>query len=259
MATAGSRTADLDDDPTHYLVDDNTGESLLQKLIITLLLPLVRRFIAERGVRALVGGNQFIYWKKYAPDVCIAPDLYIIPGLDPDLVVRSCMTWRLGASPTFALEVFSDDYRKDYVATPRKAEELGLKELVVFDPEWEEHRRGIRWQVFRRDASGSWIVAEKSFEDRVRSEELGAWLISVGTGGMTRLRIGLDPNGDELYPTDEENAAIEKQRADAEKKRADAEKKRATAEEKRATAEKKRADAAQREVERLEAELKKLR
>jgi hypothetical protein len=238
-------------DPTRYPVEDEMGEGLLQKLIVVLLLPLVRRFLEERGVRALVGGNQFIYWVQHEPTSSIAPDLYVLPGVDPDLAIGSWKTWETGVVPSFVLEIVSEDLRKDYEDVPRRCAKLGVRELMIFDPDWERHPDRRRWQVYRRHERGPLAVVESTNDATVRSEVLGAWLASVGTGDATRLRVALDAHGRTLFPTDAERAAAEAKRATAEAKRATAEAKRAAAEAERATAEAERATA---EAERAETE-----
>ena len=71
-------------------------------------------------MRALVGGNQFIYWVQYEPTRTIAPDLYLLPGVDPELAISSWKVWETGVVPSFALEIVSDDLKKDYEQVPRR-------------------------------------------------------------------------------------------------------------------------------------------
>jgi Uma2 family endonuclease len=208
MSNAASDRAALPD-PTRYPIEDEMGEGLLQKLIVVVLLPLLRRFLEERGVRALVGGNQFIYWVQYEPTSSIAPDLYMLPDVDPELVIGSWKTWETGVVPSFVLEIVSDDVRKDYDDVPRRCAKLGVRELVIFDPEWERHPDRRRWQVYRRAERGSLAVVETTNEATIRSEVFGAWLTAVGTGDATRLRIALDAEGRSLFPTDGERASAE--------------------------------------------------
>ena len=193
------------------------GEGLLQKLIVTLLLPLARRFFTERGVRALVGGNQFIYWVQYEPTSSIAPDLYVIPGVDPELVIDNWKTWETGIAPSFVLEVVSDDedVEKDYVDIPRRCAKLGVRELVIFDPEWQRGRDRRRWQVYRTTGRSPLAVVESTDAHTIHSEVFGAWLTATGTGAATRIRIALDAEAHTLFPTDEERARAEAERARA--------------------------------------------
>ena len=64
-----------DDDPTFYPSTDNMGEDFVQTLITELLRPLLARFLAEQGIPAFVGADQFIYWAKGDPRACVAPEV----------------------------------------------------------------------------------------------------------------------------------------------------------------------------------------
>src|SRR5262249_15725757 len=94
-------------DPTHYPVVDKIGEGSLQRFIVALLRPLLANVLVERGVKAFVGADQFIYYEQYAPTYVVAPDVYVIPGFDAGLAVDCWKTWEHGAVPSFALEIVS--------------------------------------------------------------------------------------------------------------------------------------------------------
>ncbi|MEJ7729261.1 MAG: Uma2 family endonuclease [Polyangiaceae bacterium] len=232
----------LGPDPTHYPVDEDVGESILHKLIIELLRPLVERWLAARGTPGFVGADQFIYWVQYAPTRCVAPDVYVLPGVPVDAEVKAWKVWETGVVPSFVLEVASDDFRKDYQETPVRYADLGVRELVVFDPLAASSPERVRWQVFRHVPPEGLSVVERSDGDRVRSEELGCWLRAVGSGAELRVRLATGKNGDELVPTD---AEAERAAKDAERAAKDAE---------RAAK-----DAAQAEVARLRADIERLR
>ena len=221
MATA--RNALSTSDPTEYPVDDGVGEDLLQRLIAEVLRPLIAALLASRGDKALVGADQFIYWKQFAPTKSVAPDVYVLPGVAPNQRVRSWKVWETGIVPSFALEIVSDDHRKDADDSPRRYDELGVAELVIFDPDYEARRDGIRFRTYRRLPKRGLVLFEATNQDRVKSKVLGCWLCAVGDGDETRLRLGLGPRGDDLLATDTERATAEAERATAEAERADAE------------------------------------
>jgi Uma2 family endonuclease len=191
-------------DPTYYPVDDEMGEGLLHLLIRELLRPLLARFLAEQGAVCLVGSNQFIYWEQYAPTKSVAPDLYVLPGVPPNKSVKSWKVWEEGVVPSFALEVVSDDPRKDYRVAPARYEELGVTELVIFDPEGEGRDDGARWQVFRRLKRRGFVRVESTNADRISSRVLGCWLRAVGSGEDLRVRVATGAHGEELFPLPEE-------------------------------------------------------
>ena len=69
-------------DPTVDPVEEKLGEDLLHRWIVELLRPLVDRWFRQRGVRAVVGADQFVYYQQYTPTLRVSPDIYVLPGLD---------------------------------------------------------------------------------------------------------------------------------------------------------------------------------
>ncbi len=245
-----------------YPGSDDMGEHEIQRLIAELFRPLLARFLAERGRLAHVGADQFIYWVEGKPGKRLAPDVYVLPGIDPSIAIRSWKVWETGVGPSFALEVVGDDITKDYEDGPALYDELGVEELVVFDPHaTATSRTRLRFQVFRRLKRRGLVRVEATQGDRVRSKILGAWVRAVGHHDAVRLRVALGDEGDTLYPTEAESerAAKEFERAAKESERAAKESERAAKESERAAKESERAGriAAEAEVARLRALLAK--
>jgi hypothetical protein len=248
----GRAAHDLED-LTFYPDHDDMGESILQRLMTELLRPLLARFLAEIGPRVFVGADQFIYYIKGNPKAVVAPDVYVMPGVDPDITPRCWKTWENGVAPSFALEIMSEiDDLKDVAHAPQRHDELGTKELVVFDPYVEVESGRTRFRVHRRNEQGRLVVVLATNSDRVESRELGCFLRAVGEGSALRLRVAKGPDGEEIVPTDDERAAIEAKRAQTQAKRAQTQAKRAK------TAERARAEV-EAENARLRAELQALR
>jgi hypothetical protein len=196
-------------DPTIYPEEERVGEDMLQRWIMELLRPLLQWWLSSRGVRAFVGADQFIYWRQHDPHARLAPDVYVLPGVDPRTRVRTWKLWLDRVIPSFAFEVASQDWEKDYFEVPARYDELGVRELVVFDPEFAERSGGMRWQVFRRVGKRGLVRVEATRTDRVRSKVLGCWLRAVGEGRDVRVRIAVGPRGAELVKTAEEAARVE--------------------------------------------------
>jgi hypothetical protein len=236
-------------DPTIYPEEERVGEDILQRWIMELLRPLLQWWLTRRGVKAFVGADQFIYWRQHDPHARLAPDIYVLPGVDPCTRVRTWKLWQDRVVPSFAFEVASRDWEKDYFEMPARYDELGVKELVVFDPGFGAHRDGVQWQVFRRVGKRGLVRVEATSADRVRSKQLGCWLRAVGTGRELRVRLGEGSRGENLVPTIEEaeHAAKEQERAAKEQERAAKEQERAAKE------------AALARVKELEAELHRIR
>ncbi len=222
-------------DPTIYPVVEKMGESSLHRFIVELLRPLLANVLAERGVKAFVGADQFIYYVQHAPTYCVAPDVYVMPGIDAGIDVGCWKTWEHGVVPSFALEVVSlNNPRKDTVQSPVRHADLGTKELVIFDPHHAGRRDAShrvappnppsRWLVFRRVPRRGLIQVQASTADRVYSKTLRLWLRATGEGDDTRIRLAEGPEGDDLIPTPEEReraalAEIARLRAEIERLR----------------------------------------
>ncbi|WP_242515809.1 Uma2 family endonuclease [Sorangium cellulosum] len=255
-------------DPTVYPVEDDVGEGSLQRFISELLRALIERWLDSRSKSrrkpVFVGADQFFYWEQYNPIEGIAPDVYVLPGVDRSTRVGAWKVWETGLVPSFAFEIVSRDIDKDYINSPAKYARLGVEELVVFDPDYQESRSRVRWQIFRRTKRGL-LRVESTDADRIRSRVLGCHLRVVGEGGEMRVRVAYGANGETLLPTDAEaleQAEAERQRAEDERQRAEDERQRAEAERQRAEGERQRLaealEAERRAREALEAELARL-
>jgi Putative restriction endonuclease len=245
-------------DPTVYPVSGHRGESTFELFTRVALLPLFERHLAARGQATFVGSKQFIYWVQFEPTRSVCPALYVVPGLALRTRVGNIKTWLDGRVPSFALEIASPGAPSACVQLPERYAELGVRELVIYDPKAARRRgEGVVWQVYRRLSKRGFVQVEATQADRVRSKVLGCFLREVrGPRGALELRLGAGPSGDELVPTEAESERAEKERERAEKERERAEKERERAEKERAQAEKERERAARLEA---EAEVAKLR
>ena len=191
-----------------YLRDeDDVGEGTEQGITVRTLLAALSELACERGwTRTLVAGDQFFAWVESEPLVRISPDVYLLD--DPPTPPYPAMwrTWLAGqAAPRFAVEVVSEDWAKDYLHARSKYDQLGTRELVIFDPEATLTRRGQRvvLQIFRRDADDT-LVRVEAGEGPSYSAELDAWLVVQRGPAGPRLRIARDPAGADLVATAEE-------------------------------------------------------
>ena len=190
----------------------------------------------------------------------------MLPKTDPTLAPSCWRLWELERAPLFALEIVSSDVDKDYDEVPLAYAKTGVRELVIFDPEApkmaavsgaKSERVRVRWQIWRRGAKGQWKREVESNEDRVYSEPLCCWLRLVGKGDARLLRLGLGPNGDELFLSSDERETIE--RTEKERERSEKESALATADEARGEAlrERQARERAEERIAALEAELAK--
>ncbi len=191
-----------------YLRDeDDVGESTEQGIIVRTLLAALTELARERGwARTLVAGDQFFAWVESEPQVRISPDVYLLDDPPPPPYPGMWRTWLPGhAPPRFAVEVVSDDWAKDYLHAPRKYQQLGTRELVVFDPDaaLAPRDRRVTLQVFRRDEPDD-LGPLAAGEAPVHSAELDAWLVVQPDPRGARLRIARDAAGADLVPTSDE-------------------------------------------------------
>ena len=179
------------------------GEGSLQRFITELLREQIERWLLQQKKPWFVGANQFIYWKQFDPSTKLAPDVFFLPGVKPGISIDSWKTWETGIIPPLAIEVVSQDHLKDYRDGPSRYDELGVKELIIFDPDFET-LRSERWrfQVFRRVGKRGLVRIENTNAERVQSRVLGCSLRSVGTDPeMVRLRLATGPEGENIFPT----------------------------------------------------------
>ncbi|MCC6874889.1 MAG: Uma2 family endonuclease, partial [Sandaracinaceae bacterium] len=142
----------------------------------------------------------------------VAPDVFVLPGVRPTRRIRSWKTWTEGTVPSFALEVVSQDVDKDYIDAPALYRELGVEELVIFDPDFEDDPDRLRFQVYRRVGKRGLVRVLATNEDRARSKVLGCWLRATGQGEELRLRLATGDQGEVLFPTEAEDEREAKER-----------------------------------------------
>lgn len=200
----------------HYPETDHMGEDFLQRLIAEELRPLIARWFRSRRVRAFTGADQFLYWVEGDPTKRAAPDVYVLPKVDPGAVPASWQLWEVGP-PSFALEIVSRDVGKDYEDAPAEYAAMGAKELVIFDPgATSRSRTRVRWQVYRRLARRGFVRVAQTTSDRVEVASLGCWLRAIGDGRDVRLRLGTGVDGGTLFLTEAEEEARRRAEAEAE-------------------------------------------
>ena len=233
--------------------EDDMGEDSLQRFISEQLRPLIEARVAEQHGPTFVGADQYVGWDPDDGEKVLAPDVYVLPGVAPGEDFSFWKVWQTGIVPSFALEIVSKRKKKDYTEVPPLYGELGVEELVVFDPRFKRRRReGFRFQVYRNVARKGFVRVEATVDDRVRSKVLGAWIRSVGEGKAQRLRLAADPSGDALLPTATEVQIQRRKKAEAEREKAEAEREKAEAEREKEKAAREQAEA---EIARLRAEL----
>lgn len=82
-----------------------------------------------------VSGNLFIYYKKGVPDAVIAPDVFVVFGVEKRKR-RSYKVWEEGNRvPAFVLEITSKTTQEqDEAEKPQKYQRMGVLEYFQYDP-----------------------------------------------------------------------------------------------------------------------------
>jgi Uma2 family endonuclease len=156
-----------------------------------------------------VGSDQFVYWNARDARRALSPDVFV--KLDvAQSSFGSWQTWRNGGTPELAVEIISPG-EGDGIAWDDKLaryHELGVKELVRFDPEAPANQRLRAWDRVRED------LVERQIEgDRTPCLALGLnWMVGAAGGEPVGLRL-VDDTG-RVLPAPEEAEA--RARADAE-------------------------------------------
>jgi Uma2 family endonuclease len=214
MRSAAPRPPISAPDPTSYPIEEKVGQDSLHMRILELLRPLVERWFVERGQPTFVGADQFVYYKQFAPNKVVAPDIYVLPGVPPERRVKSWKTWKTGVVPSLAIEVITSEHvEKDYRESPERYAELGVDELILFDPDFAESDERRRFQRYRKLKKRGFVRVESTNADRIRVRTLGCFLRVVGEGDAARARLGTGPTGDDLVPTEAEQERAAKEQA----------------------------------------------
>ncbi len=266
-----------------YLTDeDDMGQSFEQFDCIQVLLSSLEQLVKERQWADVVAGSDvFFGWVKSAPLVRISPDVFLMPWPQDRPRPSSIQTWRQGHNPpSVAIEIVSEDWRKDYEELPPKYEQLDAEELLIYDPEGASRAsmpgikppRGARRyaiQRFARDEEGVWLRTHAG-DGACWSSVLEVHLVIVDTAHGPRPRLSFDPRGCELVPTvaeherllkeaERERAEAADQRAEHERRLKEVERERAEHESRLKEADRERAEVAEQRSAALEAELAALR
>ena len=213
-----------------YLTEEeDMGQSVEQGKTVRPLTSSLQELAKERGWKdVLCEEDNFFAWVEAEPLVRVSPDVYLLDDPPPEPHPKMWETWRPGHKPPrWALEVVSEDWKKDYENNPPKYAQLGTRELVIFDPHAAEvgsNGNGapvrVPLQVYRRSADGAFIRVYRG-NGPARSDEIDAWLV-VRREAVPRLRLARDAAGTDIVPTSMErgDAAEEAKRAAEEAKRA---------------------------------------
>lgn len=180
----------------HFPEHEQVPETKWHLELKTLVYQFLKLAFADR---ALIGCDQFVYFDAANPRVCLAPDAFVRLGA-PDELFGSWKVWERGA-PHLAVEIISDSDARDRNWDTKLASyrQLGVKELVRFDPEAEQGKLRI-WDRLDDD-----LVERVLTGTPTPSSVLpGYWLLVVDEKLGATLRLSRDEAGRDLYVTSDE-------------------------------------------------------
>jgi Uma2 family endonuclease len=189
-------------EPLCFPEEEDVPEGYAHFIVRTFLFQLLGFAL---GPEHSLGSDQFVYWNASDPKRKLSPDVFVRLGA-PQRVFASWKTWEQGGAPDLAIEIISPN-EGDGVPWEEKLaryHELGVKELLRFDPEAPEGRRLRSWDRVRED-----LVERVVAGDRTPCLTLGlTWTvqpIAARSGEVLGLRL-IDDAGRMLETREEREA-----------------------------------------------------
>ena len=257
----------IDWSPWYLSEEEDMGQSAEQCRIINSLWSSLTVLGEERGWSSVVVAvDNFFAWVPDEPLVQVSPDIYLmdypasesaegtgggsvasfsslVPLMPDEPLPRRWETWRANhLPPRLAIEIVSQDWKKDYAINPARYDHLGVRELVLVDAEaylYDLSKMGrAPLSVYRRDDSGRLELVYRG-HGPAECVEIEAYLVfEVKLTGFACVRISRDEAGRDLVPTGWQRMVAAEEKAAAEQtKREAAEAKVTTAEAKVTAAE----------------------
>lgn len=160
-----------------------------------------------------VSGNSFIYYRQGVPDAVIAPDVYVVFGVEKKKR-RSFKVWEEGGiTPGFVMEITSKTTQeKDEQEKPHKYAQLGVLEYFQYDPTGDYLRPPLKGAAL---VGGQYCPIAPTATGSFVSQVLGLELRLI----EGELRFFVPETGEKLLSFAEMNQA----RIDAEQARTEAE------------------------------------
>jgi Uma2 family endonuclease len=196
-------------EPLVFPEEEEVPEGSTHLIVRTFLYGLLKFAL---GPEHSVGSDQFVYWIASDPKRKLSPDVFVRLGV-PQTMFGSWKTWEQSGVPELAVEITSPNEGDGVTWEEKFARyyELGVKELVRFDPEEPEGRRVRVWDRVEDD-----LVERVIAGDRTPCLTLGlAWTVQkipAHPGEVLGLRL-VDDEG-RLLETREEKAERAKTEAD---------------------------------------------
>jgi hypothetical protein len=193
--------------PLHFPEQELMPEGKRHLVLRTFLWQLLKFSL---GPEHSIGSDQFVYWNARDKHRKLAPDAFVKLGV-PDTSFGSWKTWEQGGVPELAVEIVSPNENEtiDWDEKLARYHELGVKELVRFDPSAPEGARIRVWDRVQED-----LVEREVVEDRALCLTLGVfWVVRPVEEEPVGLRLADDEG--RLLETREEKGRREDREARA--------------------------------------------
>jgi Uma2 family endonuclease len=130
-------------EPVEFPEQELVPESMSHFMLRTFLFRALRFAL---GPNHRVGSDQFLYWNAADAKRNLAPDAVVRMNV-PHARFKTWKTWEEGGVPDLAVEIVSESDRRSWNEKLGDYREIGVKEVVRFDP---AARDGQRLQVWDR-------------------------------------------------------------------------------------------------------------
>jgi hypothetical protein len=150
-----------------------------------------------------VGVDSFIYYREEHPQKCVAPDVYVVLGVEKTPPRDSFYTWKEGAVPAAVFEFLSDSTanRDRYEKIRLYLIDIGVEEYFIHQPGLKKPAELRGW---RRSPSESIVEIEPDAQGGLFSEQLNLWLRWMQLNRVRLLRPYL-PDGTPITTSMEEH------------------------------------------------------
>ena len=154
--------------------DEPMAATAFHGIQINTLFDQLSRYLAINDL-IYIGVDSFIYYEEGDITKCVAPDIYIVFGVEKYPLRRSFYTWAEGAVPVAVIEFLSDSTA--HQDRTKKVElylkDIGVQEYFIHQPEMKKPAEFRGWQ---QSPSGTIVEIEPDADGGLFSEALNLWL-----------------------------------------------------------------------------------
>lgn len=122
-----------------------------------------------------IGVDSFVYYREGDITKFVAPDVYIVFGVDKYPLRRSFYTWAEGAAPVAVFEFLSDStaHQDRHEKVGLYLNDIDVQEYFIHQPELKKPAEFCGW---RRSPSGNIVEIVPDAKGGLLSEALNLWL-----------------------------------------------------------------------------------